>query len=307
VSDQPVPDPFTHESSWQAFPRNGFGIRFAGCTDSSGAGATCLPDANNGIGVDSAVVVNNYVANDSFMGGGLHVVGDHDVLKAGPGQVNHYEVHVSQNQIDVYGTDPFSGTWNPAVNPLYHVSSILNTNLAFTRGLVWLEDVHYNGDKFGTQRINTFTWDNVGFDGPVLPRDLAFDAPNNSVPNSNVNGMGLTGVNTAWVAAPNTSLDLTVPSVSGTANATGSCLTFNFYPEGVAPITLDVAVNGHALSMPWPYPDATVNSPRAIAIPVPLADLVTGDNTVTFTAGNYNLDVMNVDLILQGAGGTVNP
>ena len=58
------------------------------------------------------------------------------------------------------------------------MATIANANLTFTRGLIWIEDAHYNANKFGChcQAQHTFTWDNVGFDGPVVARDLAFDA-----------------------------------------------------------------------------------------------------------------------------------
>jgi hypothetical protein len=164
-------------------------------------------------------------------------------------------------------------------------------------------------DQWHPGRVNysQFTWNDIGFDGPVLPRDLAFDVANNDVPISNVNGTGTAGVQTAYIVQPNSSMNLTVPNVSGVSQASGALLTFNFYPEGVAGITLNVAVNGHAISVPWPYPDDTVDSPRTIAIPVPLADVTTGNNTLTFSSGNYNLDVMNIDLIMQGAAGVVSP
>ncbi len=303
VTDQPVPDPFTHEASWQSFPRYGFGIRFAGCTDTSGAGATCS-EGDGGVGVDSAVVVNKYVGDDSFGGQGLKVLGFGSVLKSGPGEVNHYEIRVSQKQIDVYGTNPYRGALNLKATPIVHLATIPNANLGFTRGLVWFEDVHYNGDKFGTQRVHTFRWDNLAFDGPVLPRDLGFDLPDNTAPDTNVGGLGLPGIDTAWIIHPNSSRDLTVTGVTNTGDASGALLEFNFYPEGVAPVTLKVAVNGHPLTIPWPYPDSTVDSPRTIAVSVPLDDIATGNNTVSFSTGDYTLDVMNLDLILQGAGGT---
>jgi hypothetical protein len=300
VTDQPVPDPFVHTATFYSVPRNGFGIRFAGCTDGNGTPNTCQPDGGNGVGVDSAIVVNNYVAHDY-----VTVLGDHDVLLSGRGQMNHYQIRVSQNQVVVYGTDPFTGSWNPATNPLIHVATIPNVDLSFTRGLVWLEDVHYNGDKFGSQGLHTFRWDNLGFDGPVLPRDLGFDVPNNNAPVSNINNHGNSGLANAYTIPTNGSLSLTVPDVKGSSIATGALLTFNFFSEAVIP--LKVAVNGHDLSIPWPYPDTTVWTSRPIAIPVPLADIVTGNNTVTFSAGNYLFQVMNIDLILQGAGGIIKP
>jgi hypothetical protein len=66
---------------------------------------------------------------------------------------------------------------------MVEISVITNMTLSLTRGLVWMEDVHYNGDKDGPdQGTHTFTWDNFGFDGPTLPRDLAFDVADRMVP-----------------------------------------------------------------------------------------------------------------------------
>ncbi len=241
------------------------------------------------------------------MGDGLQVNSYGDVTESQPGQLNHYQVQVSQNDIEVYGTNAFSGTWNPSADPLVHLASIPNVNLNFSQGLVWLEDVHYNADKFSSQRVNTFTWDDIGFDGPVEPRDLGFDVPNNSTPVSSVNDTGTPGVDTAYTIQPNSSTNLTVPHVTGVSQASGALLTFNFYPYSVDPSTINVAVNGHDISVNWPYPDQTTDSPRTLAIQVPLSDVVAGNNTVTFFAGNYTMDVMNIDLIMQGAGGIGGP
>jgi len=42
-----------------------------------------------------------------------------------------------------------------------------------TRGLVWLEGVHYNGDKLNTQRLHTLHWSvdliHQGAGGVVAP------------------------------------------------------------------------------------------------------------------------------------------
>ncbi len=302
VTDQPVPDPFAHEATLQSLPRNGFGIRFAGCTGGGGNAAMC--SVPNGVGVDSAITVSNYRENDSFNGGSLKVIGHGSVRESGPGQMNHYEVDVSQSQIDVWGTDAF--TPGGAVPPLVHIATIPNADLSFTRGLVWIEDAHYNADKFGDQRLHAFRWDNVGFDGPVLPRDLGFDVADNTSPNGNVNGIGVPGTNLGWTISPNSSVTLTDPGVPGTAAASGALLTFGFY-EQQAPITLSITVNGHPISVPWPYPDTLTFTPRTLAVAVPLGDLVPSDNTITFLTGGYALNVMNVDIILQGAGGVVAP
>jgi hypothetical protein len=291
MSDQPVPDPFTHEGAG-GLPQNGFGIRFAGCTP----GGSCSGTA----GVDSAVVVTNHVANDSFFGGNLVVSDLAHVKESLPGQMNHYEVRVSQSQIDVYGTNAFSGLLNLAVTPLVHLATISNANLNFSRGLVWLEDVHYNGDKFNTQRLNTFLWSNFGFDGPVLPRDLAFDVPDNNVPDlSTQAGPSVVATDTGYYVARGASRTLTVAGVTGIAKAAGALLTFDYMPSK-QPATLTVAVNGYSITVP-----ATSDS---LAVPVPLSEITTGNNLVTFTTtASYAINVMNVDLVLQGAGGVVPP
>lgn len=311
VTDQPVPAPFVHEATFLSVPRNGFGIRFAGCTDSGGNGAGCPtgagPTGSGTVGVDSAVTISNYAQNDSFQGGSLKVIGYGDVTESGAGQMNHYEIQVAQGQIVVYGTNAF--TPGQPLPPLVHLATIPNANLSFTRGLVYVEDVHYNADKFNDQRVHSFRWDNIGFDGPTLTRDLTFDVPDNTQANNNCcapNSSGLPGQDLGYIAGPNSTLNLTAPGVTA-ANitaASGALLTFQFDPQNcAAPITINAAVNGHPVSMAWPYADDVGCTPRTIAIPVPSADVQAGNNTLGFVTGNYGENVMNADLILQGAGG----
>ncbi len=92
------------------------------------------------------------------------------------GITNHVELKISQNQIDVHATDAGVAP-SPAT-----LAVINNANLSFTRGLIWLEDVHYNADKaesgpnVPSQKQHTFVWDNVAFDGPFTYRDFSYDA-----------------------------------------------------------------------------------------------------------------------------------
>ena len=164
---------------------------------------------------------------------------------------------------------------------------------------MWLEDAHYNADKFNTQRLHTFVWDNLEFDGPVLPRDLGFDVADNHVADDSTQaGASVSAADTGYFVAANASRTLTVPGVTGVGDAAGALLVFN-YTASTAPATLTVAVNGHTITVPA--------ASRTLGVPVPLSDITTGDNTVTFTAGNYGLNVMNISLIMKGAGGVVPP
>lgn len=294
ITDQPVPAPFTHEASWVALPRNGFGIRFAGFTDSNGNGASCPEGSPAYMGVDSVAIIRNYVDADTVNGDHLGLVGL-DCVKAATatGQMNHYEIDVAQNQIDVYGTD--AGT----TTPLKHLATISNANLSFTRGLLWLEDVHYNGNKFGTQGTHTFAWDNVGFDGPMVARDLTFDAPD-----ALTAGGGGT-LNLGWLESANQAKPVAVTGVNNIAAAQAALLTFNFFPY-TAPTTLTYVINGHSHSVNWPYPETTGASWRTLAVPVVPSELVTGTNTVSITS-NQAMVVSNVDIVLAGAGGGAGP
>jgi hypothetical protein len=315
MTDRPVPAPFTHFSSLQEVPFNGFGVRFAGYCPANlpGCGVRFIcPDEPADvpvITVDSAVVVSDYQSNDSFtdINVGTIAVNAVDCVKAssGPGDMNHFELRIAQNGIDVYATD--AGT----LAPLKKIATIGNVTLPLTRGLIWIEDVHYNGDKDGPdQGTHTFTWDNVGFDGPILPRDLAFDVPDKLEPMTGIYS-GL--LNLGWGVFPTDAqpLSLTVPGIEGIGTASAALLTFTYYAEN--PVTLSYRVNNGAWhDEPWPFGacytqnDTVLCGTKTLAVPVPLADMQVGDNTIQFKASDAT-EISNVDLILVGAGGVHAP
>jgi hypothetical protein len=311
-TDQPVPAPFTHFSSLQSVPRNGFGVRFAAYCPPNvpGCGVRFVcPDEPADVGVitvDSAVVVNNYVSDDSFtdVNVGTIAVTPVDCVKAssGPGDMNRFQLKVAQNEIDVYASD--AGT----TSPLKKIAVIDNMSLTLTRGLIWIEDVHYNGDKDGPdQGTHTFSWDNIGFDGPLLPRDLAFDVLDRLVPIVNYPGL----LNLGWPVTPSdeTPLTLLVPNVYNVDHATGALVTFNFSSDN--PLTISYRINdGTWHDQPWPFGACYTQNgfvscgAKTIAVPADLAEVLTGLNTIQFKSSDA-MAVSNVDLVLQGAGGVV--
>jgi hypothetical protein len=298
ITDKPSPAPFAHFATWEALPQFGFGLRFAGFTNASGQGATC-PEGNGYVGVDSAIVINNYVENDTANGGNLALSGIDCIKEAAQasGQMNHYEVRVSQAQIDVYGTD--AGT----TSPLKHLATITNANLGFTRGLIWIEDVHYNADKADianpslSERQHTWVWDNVGFDGPFTYRDLSFDALDNTTVNSDLT------VNLGKLSLANQTATWNVLGMPANPTAEAVRVLFNFFPY-TPPTVLTVTVNGHAHPTPWPYPDTLGFSWRTYAVTIPITDLVTGTNVVAL-GGDQTLVTSNIDIVLVNAGVSV--
>jgi hypothetical protein len=217
--------------------------------------------------------------------------------------MNRFQLQISQNEIDVYASD--AGT----TSPLKKIAVISNMSLTLTRGLIWLEDVHYNGDKDGPdQGTHTFTWDNVGFDGPVLARDLAFDVLDNLAPIPGYPGL----LNLGWSIFPTDAapLTLTGANVYNVERAAGALLTFNY--STYSPVTVSYRVNNGAWhDQPWPFgacytqDSFVLCGAKTIAVPVPLSDVQPGTNTIQFMSTDATA-IANVDLVLQGAGGIVS-
>jgi hypothetical protein len=308
MSDKPVPAPFNHFDSWQALPQDGFGVRFA-----AGARAGEFGYCQNGNNldkqrwtVDSAVVVRNFVMDDTAGYGTRTALDvkqlDCVVAPIGPnGGLNHVELDISQNQIDVYATD--AGT----TAPLRHIAVVTNANLTLTRGLIWLEDAHYNAakaqaDENGPHRVHTFAWDNVAFDGPLTYHDLAYDAPDALVPlvgAKNADG----SLDLGKSSPPRGASSWDVFGMPQDRQAAAVRVLFNFF-DYTNPAALTVSVNGHVHQVAWPYPDTLSFTWRTLAVTIPISDLVTGTNVVQI-GSEQSLLVSNVDIVLVDAGAPV--
>jgi hypothetical protein len=305
MSDLPVPTPFNHFDTWQALPANGFGLRFDAVMP-IGQQSNC-PNSNNidklRWTVESAAVVRGYVLDDSLGFGtrsSMNVtILDCVIESSGPGQMNHIELRISQNQIDVYATDAGVAA-TPAT--LKHIAVVTNANLTLTRGLIWLEDVHYNGDKIldttrASQKEHTFSWDNVAFDGPFTYRDFAYDAPDNTAPG--VNG----AMSLGKFSLANQTSSWNVAGLPANPNPAAARVLFNFVGND-NPTALNVIVNGHAHSAPWPYPDHLTNSWRTYAVTIPVTDLVAGTNVVQLGSDVAEI-FSSVDIVLVNVPGGV--
>lgn len=303
LTDLPIPAPFNHFDTWQALPKDGFGVRFGAGVSAGGVGM--CPNGNNldkpRWTVDSAVVVRGYVMDDTSGFGkrsNLAVTQLDCVIEPnGPGQLNHVELRIAQNQIDVYATDAGKTA------PLKHIAAISNANLTLTRGLIWLEDVHYNADKGPTdrpfQKEHTFAWDNVAFDGPFIYRDFSYDALDNTLPGPNGS------VNLGKLSRANQASSWEVHAMPANPQAAAVRVMFNFTAEvNPNPTVIKVTVNGHPHSAPWPYPDQLQNTWRTFAVTIPITDLVAGTNVVQL-GGDTPLLFTNVNIVLVNVPGGV--
>jgi hypothetical protein len=311
MTNLPVPAPFNHSSSPHlALPEHGFGIRFASPADAGQYGS--CQNSNNlnkkRWTVDSAVVVRNYVMDDTFVTGvgGIRTkmaVQQLDCVVAPPdnsGIMNHVELKISQNQIDIYATDAGVA---PSPATLRRIAVVTDANLSFTRGLIWLQDVHYNADKaesgpnIPSQKQHTFVWDNVAFDGPFTYRDFSYDALDANRP-----AAGNT-VNLGKASAANQTASWDVLNMPANPKAASVRVLFNFYQESPSKI-INVIVNGHAHSTPWPYPDTEGFRMRTLAVTIPITDLVSGTNVVQIGA-DHDMITSNVNIVLVDVPGGV--
>jgi hypothetical protein len=275
-TDQPVPAPYSHHPGTAAYARNSFGFALA-------ANAPC---GTGTTGLDEVFATSDYVLRT------LTVTPVNPCLTYQAGALNHFEVRISQSRVEVWGT-------NAGSTSLQELGYVANAGLTLTRGLIWMEDQHYNADKFNDQGTHTFTWDNVGFDGPTLPRDLHLDVSDALTPNSDGS------LNLGWYApdpSGGTPLTLQVPGAANLAQASAAIATLNFWPTDTS--SLLYRVNGNAWhTLAWPFPDGLTYCWRTIALPVPLTELHAGANTLDLQATKGGTTVANVDLILVGARG----
>jgi hypothetical protein len=298
-TDQPVPAPNPNQV---AFPgvlttRNSLSIEF-----SANVTLTCVT-------VDYSWITTNYQMSM------VPVIEDACMQEPAKGTfaLNHVELHISPTGWVAYGSD--AGTHN--MKQIAHSGTF---TMPLTRGLVWMKDVHYNGNKpcsfdptLACEQMHTFAWDNFGFDGPVLPRDLGVqlpdrltDAPQSTAPDNGYPRRDLGITLNALVNPPgvHTRLDFSgAYALSNVEAATAALLEFNYF--AFDQITFNYSVNGHtAHSQPW-IPGIATWYQQTIALPVPLSELTDGANSIDIWATNIPSNIWglsNVDLILVGAG-----
>ena len=195
------------------------------------------------------------------------------------GGLNHFEVRMSQTHVEVWASNPGS----TAVKQI----AVANLNMPMTRGVIWMEDVHYNANKFNNQGTHTFAWDNVGFDGPAPYRDLTFDVQDHS-PTDLGYSVGATPV------------AVTAPGVYWLQTPTKAYVAFNWF--AVTQSVPSVSVNGGPWhDTPWPF-DSESYTERTIAVPISMSEVKTGDNTIQFKwNGSGSTAVANINIILIAA------
>lgn len=268
-TDQPVPAPNGSDlPAQQAAARNSLGVSFAG---------NCGGNSNM-VGVDLMFATRNYVtANLGFNGSGC-------VTKGSLSAMNHVELRVSQSTVQVYMS-------NGGSTSLVLVATASNANLTMTRGVIWVEDVHYNACKFANQCDHGFAFDNVGFDGPAPYRDLSFDVPDAGTTN---------GSNLGWKITSTPTVLHTLP-VFQLQTPTSVLVTFNYWVQGFPSDNTipQFRLNGGPWHVTAP-PTGASDGWATVGVTVPLSEVLTNNvsNTIEFKNAGTQQVVSNVNVIL---------
>jgi hypothetical protein len=212
-------------------------------------------------------------------------------FKTADGQLNHFEFKISKDQAEVFATD------YEDPSSLRQIARIENLDLPFERGYVHIQHAQYNANKDGNvTRVQTYRWDNVGFDGPTYPTARGYDL----IPERDTGNLGSSSLH--YGLDLNADQIVTMkPTGVDLSSAVRATVNFNmFTTEGRK---LEYRANGHdwrelELSPPGTPPDGAL---RTYSVEIPLDEIVNGENTFDFRVGpgGFSEGIGNVDLTID--------
>lgn len=285
ITDEPVPAPHIDKPGTAARPRNGIGLVFSNACRGPWRG-----------NLESVELIRDYEHTRLTEGRGLTL---EECYTTGDDVFNHFEVRISRDHVEVWATD--AGATN-----LQRRATASGINLPFTRGYVSFQHTQYNAAKFGAPTAEqTYHWDNIGFDGPVLPIPRGYDAPDALTRGRTGNTINLayaldakgmqvccTGGGGWQQAGPLVFDDVDL------RHATGGRINLNVW-YGKAGSTFRYRLNGGGWqTVAYPFPDFVFNAARTLSLPVPLHALRAGRNTLEFAA-DAEVQIANIDLTVD--------
>lgn len=306
VSEDPAPGPSfalgspgTANDEGSVVPRSAFELQFENTCEGQGDPPQ--------IGLRSLIVDQNYVQTES-------VPSPTVCLKTKQGNLNHFEVSVSQTRIQVYGTafSPDGATFEKPI--LLHSADV---NLPFSRGYVSITTHNHATLKYTSNpSLDAWVarWDNVGFDGPVISTFREFEIPDSALRTTKAFATEPVSTVAYFVAdsagAPHDTLHFPAVDLSGMKSARLALSTW--YPSTAtnARYALRYRFNGGT----WRDRPLNADEVRVLTdshcqgaltqvIDVPLTDLVAGANSLEFVSVNipqsYPPAISNIDLILS--------
>ncbi|QQR91912.1 MAG: hypothetical protein IPJ88_09565 [Myxococcales bacterium] len=272
ITEDPEPVPYHGAPSVYSFPRNGVGFAFEGT------------NCNKSNWENSLTRV--FVSRDGDI---LHEYGQYDFdstecFLTHDSVLNHMEVHINQDSAEVWASD------YDDPSSFRRIAVVNNLDLNFTRGFVAFQHSHYNAAKAQGTPSQVFRWDNIGFDGPSLPLVRAYDVADNIQASGNTVkwGRSLSSSQAVSVSLQNVDLD----------SVTSALFDFTWMNPSTG---MDYRINGGSWHR---YDDSNPSGGyeiRAFSVPLDLAELQSGSNTIEIKSLNENggPQIANMDLTLR--------
>jgi hypothetical protein len=323
VIEDPVPAPtFREAENYETgpVPRNGVMLKW---TDVCGSNSNLITLGNT-------LVYNNYARTTITP---TFTVGGTGCPKTRTGFLNHFEIRMSQTQIEVYGSD--YSIDNGQTFPNFRRIYAANVNLPFTRGYVHMAARNHASKKYGYGPVGIYHWDNIGFDGPVISNWTAYEIPDNTKagvnpadgnnPIRNLGDLLLDGTTgkPAGIYDPQTRIGPFQFNNVTVTGAIGAKLSLNTSFNAISHVAttswgLSFRFNGgttrnRLLTATEVQAINTAGSAGnfMMMVDVPISDLRAGTNTLEVLPVNAPMDyppvVANIDLIVVLPDGTTAP
>lgn len=295
VTEDPTPAPsFTFQQNLEngSVPKNGIEVQLY---------HNCF---GGNVGVSDIIVYDDFAQTAVFS------VGE-SCVPAVQGKLNHFEVRLSEQRVEVYATAPSDD--GKQFGELVLIASA-DIALPFSRGYVHFTTHNHATLKYSDDTMDAWVarWDNLGFDGPAITGAFreyeALDALTTTM-----SGKTNVGYRLADVAdGPAQTIVIRDVDVQGATSARIALQNWSFHEAGSPAPTdfvLNYRLNGGAwharplteseLRMMTDLPNAGT---RSVMLDVDVAELVGGENHLELTTTNAPMQwppvALNIDLIL---------
>jgi hypothetical protein len=303
ITNDPVPGPNLHNPDQLVTSKEAVAVTLdLNC----GKPASGLGTAGAGlVGVSRILVTRDYVPEDKydpFSGPNAN----QRCVTTEQGTMNKFQIRVSTNRVEVWAT-------NAGSDELIRIAEA-DVALGFSRGFVHLSHVHYNAHKAEVTTFQSYQWAKVAFDGPLLPMPRAYELPDPLTP-VHTDCLDRDAYRIAYQVTDGVTFDIGEGPTSprtlifedvDPSNGVSARLTFNTSYVSAGDV-LKFRLNGkdwHDYTVPAIN---TVWARQGFSVPVPVEDLIEGDNVVEFGTNSNpgilipanSMHIANIDLEIE--------
>jgi hypothetical protein len=301
ITDDVVPLPYHEAPGVLSRPRNGVGFAFQEC---DGHEKELLNRVTRVFVTKDYEIVHDKAAWE---------IDQNDCFQTADQKLNRFQLKINKDSAELWVSDAGESTTRVTAR-------VSGLDLPFQRGYLHLQHSQYNAHKDGdvgcyeweaslpgadrsqcVTPVQTYRWDNVGFDGPIYRVPRSYEVPDNDAPD--IDGTG--GRRFGYPVSEKDWTSLTIPGVDPTGT-TRAVLSMSAFMN--ANRTIQMRLNGtmiQSFTLPE-YGGDDGHWLRGFATDLPISGLVSGDNTLELrmdspVSDGQPEDVANIGLTLEGA------